>query len=129
MQVQKIVLCAVLTVSGCAMVTAPAHPVGARLAGERLVVEMSDNSRCQAEWAAGSGRIADCAGGISWQVDVDDRPNPLRYFWAELFGALGGKTILAPMADITLSDAAGRRYVFRSPNPADTRGHEREDQR
>lgn len=98
----------------------PPRPVEARLTPERLEVRLSDGTRCITPWAAGSGRMEECGGGLDWRVEPEARPGLLRRMVEELTQAIGMEKALVPMADVTLTSADGRVTRFASP-PRDGR--------
>lgn len=107
--------------AACAVPQADAVPQAARLSAEVLTVTLSDGSTCRADWRAqgGAGRMEDCGAGIDWQVQELGDPNILRQIAEGVFAALGAEGALAPLAQVTLTDARGRAFRFASPPPAE----------
>ncbi|WP_127045661.1 hypothetical protein [Pseudorhodobacter sp. E13] len=104
----------VLLLLGCGV--AQPVPQAARLSADQLTVVMSDGSSCKAP--IGAGEMPGCGAGLSYRVDLVQNPNLLRRVVEGAFGALGAEGALAPMAEVTLTDTAGRSYRFVSPPPA-----------
>lgn len=104
-----------VTLAACA-VPAPV-PQAARLSAETLTVTLSDGTTCRTAWAA-EGRLDGCGPGYGYAVRVVENPNLLRQVAQGLFGALGAEGVLAPMAEVVLTDAAGGSWRFVSPPPA-----------
>ena len=98
-----------------------AVPAAARLSTEVLTVTLTDGSVCRANWAAagGAGRMEDCGAGFGYAVTVADNPNILRQLADGLVEALGAEGVLAPLAEVVLTDASGRDYIFVSPQPVE----------
>jgi hypothetical protein len=90
-------------------------PQAARLSADQLTVVMSDGTSCKAP--IGAGEMPDCGTGLGYRVDLVENPNLLRRVIEGAFGALGADGVLAPLAEVTLTDAAGRTYRFVSPLP------------
>lgn len=113
-----------LALAGCAMLPPPG-PQSAHLTRDRLAVTLSDGSRCigprppDAGPAGWSGQLQDCPVALSYAVQLDPKPNPLRQVVEAVFAVLTIDDQLPAMADVTLRDAAGRSYAFRSPPPLD----------
>ncbi|NUB46162.1 hypothetical protein GEU84_017345 [Fertoebacter nigrum] len=96
----------------------PPAPVAARLSTENLTVTLSDGTDCTAP-ASPEGRFDRCNADLGWQIAPDLPANPLRQVVEAVFTGIGAETALAPMARITLTDAAGRSKEFISPEPLD----------
>ena len=98
-----------------------AVPASARLSTDVLTVTLSDGSVCRADWAAtgGVGRMDDCGAGYGYAVNVVEKPNILRQLAVGIVEALGADGVLAPLAEVVLTDASGRDYSFVSPVPAE----------
>lgn len=105
---------------GCAAVTAP-QPQGAALSDQVLTVNLSDGSRCTADWRAsgGQGQLEGCAAPLSYQVSEVANPNILRKLWVQLVEALGADGIAPPMADVVLTAPDGRFWRYVSPPPVE----------
>ncbi len=103
----------VLLLLGCGV--AQPVPQAARLSKDELKVFMSDGSTCTAP--IGAGQMPDCGTGLSYRVDLVENPNVLRQLMERALGALGMADALAPLGEVTLTDAAGREYHFVSPPP------------
>lgn len=104
-----------LLLAACA---APPAPVAARLNTENLTVTLSDGTDCTAP-ASPEGRFDRCNADLGWQIAPDLPANPLRQVVEAVFTEIGAGQTLAPMARITLTDAAGRSTTFASPAPLD----------
>jgi len=98
-----------------------AVPASARLSADVLTVTLSDSSVCRADWAAagGVGRMDDCGAGFGYAVSVVEKPNLLRQLAVGIVDALGADGVLAPLAEVVLTDASGRDYSFVSPPPVE----------
>ncbi len=94
---------------------APPVPQAARLSADHLTLVMSDGTSCKAP--VGVGQMPGCGAGLIFRVDLVENPNLLRRVMEGAFGALGAEGALAPMAVVTVTDAAGRDYRFVSPPP------------
>ncbi len=107
-----------LLLAACAAVAATPAPREVRLSDEALTIQLSDGTTCRLKnWQARpEGRFESCGGGIGYAIAVEAKPNPLRRVLEEVNGAVAGN-LLAPMAQITLTDAAGRVHDFTSPAP------------
>lgn len=114
-------LLVVLALGGCVPLQASPVPQTARLSAEMLTLTLSDGTVCRADWATagGAGRFEDCGPGFGYAVDVVENPNILRQLFTGLTEALGAEGISPPMAEVVITDAAGRDHVFVSPPPAD----------
>ena len=109
-----------LVLAGCVTVAGPPRPEAVRLTDRDLVLSLSDGTRCTALWAAAPvGRLDGCGPGYGYAVTVEDNPNILRQLVEGIVLALGGDGILAPMAEVVITDATGRDHVFVSPPPVD----------
>jgi hypothetical protein len=115
---RKVLLLTLL--AGCAAVGQPV-PQAARLSSEVLTLTLSDGTVCRADWAAagGTGRLEPCGPGYDYAVDVVENPNLLSQIFTGLTEALGAEGAVAPLAEVTITDPAGRTRVFVSPPPAD----------
>jgi hypothetical protein len=90
--------------------------MAARLSADRLTVTLSDAATCRAAWtAAPQGGFADCP-GLGYRVAVVENPNLLRQLLDGVTAALGGEGVLAPMAEVTVTDGT-RDWRFVSPPP------------
>jgi hypothetical protein len=93
-------------------------PQSVRLTDDRLVLRLSDGTRCQADWAAAPvGRMPDCGLGYGYAVRVEDRRNLARLLVEGIDLALGGGLGLSPMAEVVITDPSGIDHVFSSPPP------------
>ncbi|MDO8881944.1 hypothetical protein, partial [Pseudotabrizicola sp.] len=93
-------------------------PQAARLSAEVLTLTLSDGTVCRANWAASPvGRMETCGPGYGYAVRVIDNPNILRQIWTELTTALGAEGVVAPLAEVVITDPAGVDRVFASPPP------------
>jgi len=103
-----------IVLAACAL--PPPVPVAARLSHQALKVEMSDGSACRAvlqgaaPWA---GELPDC--GLHYVVQPSVAGNPLRLAFDAMIAALQAGNLVAPMADISLVDGAGKTRAFASP--------------
>jgi hypothetical protein len=104
----------------------PPRPVEVSLDRQAVTVRLSDNSRCtgpvRATRAAngqtlvsGAGRLDDCPVPLSYRVTADAGLNPLRLVFEEVFGALGLGNAIAPAAEVEITGADGRSWLFASP--------------
>ena len=113
-----ILIAASLLVSACAL-PAPA-PVGARLSQQALRVEMSNGAVCSAALTGDApwrGDLADC--GLSYQVTPTTNGSPIRLAFDALIASARAGNLVAPLADIILTDGTGRPYSFASPIAVD----------
>lgn len=107
----------VLLLSACVAVPGDPVPQEVRLTQEEMVLRLSDGTRCTANWqAAPVGRLEGCGPGYGYAVTVDGNPNLLRQLVEGLVLALGGQGVLAPMAEVVITDPSGIDHVFRSPS-------------
>lgn len=114
---RRVLLCPIL--AGCGA-GAPGNPVpqAARLSAQVLTVTLSDGTVCRADWvAAPVGRMERCGPGYGYSVRVIDNPNILRQIWTGLTSALGAEGVVAPLAEVVITDPAGVDRVFASPPP------------
>lgn len=103
-----------LVLLACA-VQAPV-PVAARLGQQTLQVELSTGSVCSAILTGDApwrGDMAAC--GLGYAVVPTAQGNPIRLAFDAMIAALQAGALVAPMADITLTDAQGRTFAFASP--------------
>ncbi len=109
------VLVCLLAVAGPA---AAATPRAARLTDEVLTITLSDGTTCRLKnWQARpQGRFDACAPGLGYDIRLEPRTNPFRALLEGIEEVVDGAFLL-PMADIRLTDAAGREYRFTSPPP------------
>ena len=97
-------------------------PVTARLSPVRLVVTLSDGQVCTSrrpdtgDWA---GEFADCGPGVAYRVTLDPARNPLREAFEKALVLTGLEGTIVPLAQVSVTDAAGRAYLFTSPEPFD----------
>jgi hypothetical protein len=104
----------------CAVPTGQVEPVSLRLGDESLTLRLSDGTVCTKGWATEPvGRLDGCGPGYGYAVQVEENPNILRQLAEGLVLALGGKGILAPMAEVVITDPAGTDWVFTSPQPVE----------
>ena len=111
-----------LGLAGCAPGSVGmAVPASARLSADVLTVNLTDGSVCRADWAAsgGLGRMDGCGAGYGYTVNVVEKPNILRQLAVGIAGALDADGVLAPLAEVVLTDASGRDYSFVSPPPVE----------
>jgi hypothetical protein len=108
----------VLLLSACAALPGTPVPQEVRLSETEMVLRLSDGTRCVADWqAAPVGRLEACGPGYGYAVTVADRPNFLRQLADGLVLAAGLQGVLAPVAEVVITDPAGIDHVFRSPPP------------
>ncbi len=80
------------------------------------MLRLSDGTTCRTDWqAAPVGRLEGCGPGYGYAVTVADRPNLVRQLAEGLVLALGGRNVLAPLAEVVITDPAGIDTVFVSP--------------
>ena len=110
-------LLALPLVSGCAALVLDPVPQAARLSTDTLTVQLSDGTVCRTTWAVagGAGRLQPCGPGFDYAVREVEDPNLLRQLFTGLTGALGAEGLVPPMAEVVITDAKGRRFVFVSP--------------
>lgn len=102
--------------AGCINAGQPPVPQAARLSAEVLTVTLADGTVCRAAWASAPvGRLEDCGPGFGYAVRVVEDPNLLRQLFTGLTEALGAEGHVPPMAEVVITDAMGRDYVFVSP--------------
>jgi hypothetical protein len=96
----------------------PAKVTAARLSDRVLTLDLSDGTTCRADWrAAPAGRMERCGPGFGYAVTPEPRPNPLRRALDDGARVLGAEGLLAPMAEVVVTDPAGIDTVFASPPP------------
>jgi hypothetical protein len=106
----------VLLLSACGALPGDPVPQEVRLTQETMTLRLSDGTTCRADWqAAPVGRLEGCGPGYGYAVTVDANPNLVRQLVEGLVLALGGQGVLAPMAEVVITDPAGIDHVFRSP--------------
>ena len=108
----------ILALCGCAGFPGAPVPQAARLSADVLTVTLSDATVCRAQWQA-AGRLDGCGPGFDYSVTVDQNPNFLRQWMQELAQALDAKGAVPPLAEVVITDAAGRDWRFASPPVAD----------
>ncbi|MGB4827584.1 MAG: hypothetical protein WBP18_09995 [Paracoccaceae bacterium] len=114
-----VLLAPLLLVAACAAPIGTPVPQAARLTDRVLTLSLSDGTRCTVDWAAvPAGRMPACGPGYGYAVHVEDRPNILRQLAQGLMLALGAEGVLAPMAEVVITDPAGSDWVFTSPQKA-----------
>lgn len=113
---KKLLIC--LALAGCAGITTEPQPQAARLTADQLTVTMTDAKVCRADWraAGGAGRLEAC--GLDYAATLDPNPNILHQWAQELALALNATSAFPPMAEVVLTNAAGRSFRFTSPPPA-----------
>ncbi|WP_114966913.1 hypothetical protein [Alkalilacustris brevis] len=98
-------------------------PRDAALTRDMLSVTMSDGQRCfgprpaEATAQGWQGRLEGCSAAYAYEVRLDPRSNPLREIIGAIFAALTLDDQLAEVAEVGITGADGRRYVFASPPP------------
>lgn len=114
------VLPMVALLGACAVAPGQVEPVSLRLGDETMTLRLSDGTLCSKGWVAEPvGRLDGCGPGYGYAVHVEENPNLLRQLAEGLMLALGGKGILAPMAEVVITDPAGTDWVFTSPQPVE----------
>ncbi len=112
------VLALVLALGGCVAPIGTPVPQSASLSAIVLTLTLSDGTVCRAPWASAPvGRLDRCGPGYGYAVRVIDNPNIVRQFWTSLTTALGAEGIVAPLAEVVITDPAGIDRVFVSPPP------------
>ncbi|NEX47826.1 hypothetical protein [Pseudotabrizicola algicola] len=115
---RKLLACLVL--AGCVgpLGGAP-QPQAARLSAEVLTLTLTDGTVCRVtNWTVvPEGRLDPCLPGARYAVRLVENPNFLRQIWTGLTSALGAEGAVPPMAEVEITDAAGRSQVFVSPPP------------
>jgi hypothetical protein len=110
-----------MALAGCVWTAEPREPERARLSAEVLTLILRDGTVCRADWAAsgGAGRLEPCGPGFDYRVAVVEDPNILRQLWTGLTDALDVAENVPPMAQVVITDAMGREFVFVSPPPVE----------
>jgi hypothetical protein len=106
-----------LVLAACVIAPEP-RPVAARLTPDALDVTLSDSRVCRAEKPAEGpweGALTGCPPGWRYAIDLDGRTNPGRLLVEAVLSALTLEGVLAPLAEVQVTDAAGRATVFDSP--------------
>ncbi|MDZ4096500.1 MAG: hypothetical protein U1D35_16500, partial [Paracoccaceae bacterium] len=85
-------------------------PLEASLSRDALRVALSDGTICRAPLTA--VRLDPCGPGYDVALTLEEKPNILRQMFAAAFAALGAEGVLAPMGELVLTDAGGRRFTF-----------------
>jgi hypothetical protein len=102
--------------AGCATADLTPRPADVTLGSDTMTLRLTDGTLCRANWRAEpTGRLEECGPGFGYAVRVDDRPNLLRQLFEGIDLALGDSSILAPMAEVVITDPAGIDSVFVSP--------------
>lgn len=119
----RLMLFAVVLLAGCAVPSGGAGPAEARLSQDRLTLVLSDGTTCRADWrSAPTGRFETCGTGFDYEVREVANPNLLRQIWVELTRAISAEGAVPPLAEVVITDAAGRKTVFASPPPVSEDG-------
>jgi hypothetical protein len=103
-----------LMLMACAM--QPPVPVAARLSQQALRVEMSDGALCSAALAGDapwSGDVPAC--GLHYVVTPTAAGSPIRLAFDAMIAALRAGALVAPTADIVVTDSTGTSHAFTSP--------------
>ncbi len=121
MRLTLIAFVLVSMLSACAIPPGNAVPQAARLSADVLTLTLSDGTVCRANWAAsgGSGRFDDCGVGYGYSVALITPANPLRQIAEGIVNALDAEGVLPPLAEVTITDAAGIDTSFASPVPVE----------
>ncbi|MBO6603600.1 hypothetical protein [Rhodophyticola sp.] len=111
---------AALALAACTV--GPPRPLSVSLTDTTITVPMSNGTTCTDTAPPGaaagwSGRLQGCPTAYAYTVEIDDRTNPVRYVLEEIFTALGGPDVIAPLATVTITDGTGRTRTFASPPP------------
>ncbi len=89
-----------------------------KLTDRALELRLSDGTLCRADWrAAPVGRMDGCGAGYGYAVTVEDSPNLARQLVEGVFLALGAEGVLAPMAEVVITEPGGTDRVYVSPPP------------
>lgn len=107
-----------LAVAGCAALTGNPVPREVRLSDTAMTMTLTDGTLCRLKnWQARPvGRFESCGPGFGYAITVEGQPNPLRAALEDIGGAVSGN-LLAPMAQIVITDPAGYDHAFSSPVP------------
>ena len=114
---------ALLAVAACGPADFARKPVEARLGRAALEVLMSDGATCRAALvgdAPWAGTMGDC--GLGFSVVPTGAGSPVRMAFDAMVAAIRAGDLVAPMADIVLTDARGRGFAFASPVPLEDEG-------
>lgn len=111
---------AALALAACTI--GPPRPLSVSLTDTTITVPMSNGTTCTDTAPPGAatgwtGRLQGCPTAYAYTVEIDDRTNPVRYVLEEIFTALGGPDVIAPLATVTITDGTGRTRTFASPPP------------
>ena len=111
---------AFLPLAACAALQGPVQPDSVRLDATHLSLRLTDGTLCKVNWAqAPSGRMDTCGPGYGYAVHVEEKPNILRQLVEGVFLTLGAEGVLAPQAEVVITDPAGSDFVFTSPAPVE----------
>lgn len=116
-------LLSVLLLSGCVATGGGGgspDPVSARLSAKGVSVRLADGTTCRGgpppagarRW---QGALAGCPEGWVYFVELDERTNPARFLVESVLTALTLEDALAPVATLTVVNAANEATVFVSP--------------
>ncbi|WP_395543303.1 hypothetical protein [Neotabrizicola sp. sgz301269] len=120
MRVSPILFLGLLPLAACAALQGPVQPESVRLDTTSLSLRLTDGTVCKVNWAqAPVGRMGDCGPGYGYAVHVEEKPNILRQLVEGLFLTLGAEGVLAPQAEVVITDPAGSDFVFTSPAPVE----------
>ena len=112
-----------LGLAGCAGFDMSPRPAEVSLTQDRLVVTLTDASRCEMarpEGAAWSGQLQGCSLNWPYTVELDARTNILRQLVEALFQPANGLVTLNALGTVTIVDPSdGTEFVFVSPSQAD----------
>ena len=110
-----------LGVAGCTGFDGTPRPAEVSLTQDRLVVTLTDASRCEMarpEGVVWSGRLEGCALDWPYDVELDARSNILRQIVEAIFTPANGLVTLNALGTVTVTDpVGGTEYVFVSPPP------------
>ena len=109
-----------LGLTACA--TTPPRPLSVSLTDTNLTGPMSNGTTCTGTAPEGaatgwSGTLQNCPTPYAYTVEIDPGTNPVRFILEEIFTALGGPDVIAPLATVTITDQTGRTRTFASPPP------------
>ena len=102
--------------AGCSLAAVAPQPVDTRLSRSALTVGLADGSMCRGDLAGVApwvGTLPDC--GLAYVVTPTAGGSPIRLGFEALVSAARLGDYVAPMAEIALTDQAGRVFAFASP--------------
>lgn len=99
------ILAALALLAGCTGPLPEARPDHVRLTGTTLAVVFTDGITCRADITVPAGELTDCPHPLAYDVVIHRQ--------SHLDGVLAG--LVSPYATVTLSNAAGRLWRYRTP--------------